>query len=442
VKTIWFNAWKYEQKEELWREFLMRILEDLKIEVTDISNLKNDENYSKFSDKILVLTKRLNEYLFGYKISKEDILNPNDLFFKLCDNNNPLSCELKKNFSKNFNDLLDLYELNIDLPFTKHQNSLVNELNHLIKRPILYNKELYKNVKLTKETRKLLEKKNLNWRELSRLNKQLLIEAYFDENLNQSIEDLQGSLYQDIDREEPFDIEFKPSKLVKGTIKLGIKSGFPVPMGGVFTDFFGKDDAFSELLDTVSVNKKHIHIKQIQLVEEFQRSFEKIIGEYYGKNNERVVIFIDDLDRCPLDKILEILQSINLFLDVKNCIFILGIDRRIVSKIIETKYGYLGITGDNYLEKIIQLGFNLPPISSDDMGNFVKRDVNELYKEYLDKIIAKNAIEMNPRKIKRLLNVIELQLNIDASIPDIQSEISESEETQDLYKLKKLMIVE
>ena len=123
MKTIWFNAWKYEQKEELWREFLMRILEDLKIEVTDISNLKNDENYSKFSDKILVLTKRLNEYLFGYKISKEDILNPNDLFFKLCDNNNPLSCELKKNFSKNFNDLLDLYELNIDLPFTKHQNS-------------------------------------------------------------------------------------------------------------------------------------------------------------------------------------------------------------------------------------------------------------------------------------------------------------------------------
>lgn len=102
-------------------------------------------------------------------------------------------------------------------------------------------------------------------------------------------------------------------------------------------------------------------------MEEFHNRFEDIIETYYS--DRRVVIFIDDLDRSLPEKALEVLDAIKLFLDVKGCIFILGIDRRVISYIIRKKYKeLLGngsetekedflITGDNYLEKIIQLSF-------------------------------------------------------------------------------------
>ncbi|MDQ1251257.1 MAG: NTPase protein [Euryarchaeota archaeon] len=408
----------------------MRILENLKVEETEIKGLET-KNYSESSDKISFSMKYLKDHFLGCEISRENISNPDNLIVKLCDDS-PLSQYLHKQFSNDLLKELEHYKEKIDPPSEELQNSLVSEINLLIKGPNLYDEKRFENIKLTDETRKLIKKKKFARTELSRLNKQLIIEAYLDQNLNQKIEDLQESLYQDIDREEPFDIEFKPSKLVKGTVKLGIKSGFPLPMGEIFTDFFGKDDAFTDLLDTVYVNKRHIHIKKIQLVEEFQHSFESIIEEYYGKNNERVVIFIDDLDRCPSETVLEILHSIKLFLDVKNCIFVLGVDRRVVSKIIENKYKDLSIEGDNFLEKMIQLSFNLPPISSDDMWKFVETlGVNGLYADYLYTII-KDGIELNPRKIKRLLNVIELQLKIAYSIPTI-SEKLKSEETKELY---------
>jgi hypothetical protein len=84
---------------------------------------------------------------------------------------------------------------------------------------------------------------------------------------------------------------------------------------------------------------------------------------------ERVLILIDDLDRCEPNKAVEMLQTINLLLDFKSFVVFLGIDARIITCAIEKHYqgllGEAGASGYEYLDKIVQIPFRIPvPLKS------------------------------------------------------------------------------
>ena len=51
------------------------------------------------------------------------------------------------------------------------------------------------------------------------------------------------------------------------------------------------------------------------------------------KQNEgyRIVVFIDDLDRCSPKKALEVLESIKVFLDIEGFIYVLGISHETIN---------------------------------------------------------------------------------------------------------------
>jgi hypothetical protein len=99
-----------------------------------------------------------------------------------------------------------------------------------------------------------------------------------------------------------------------------------------------------------------------------------------GKNGKptRLVLFIDDLDRCEHRKAVEVLQAIMLLLadeDGSPFVIFLGIDARVVIHAIEEHYGEVlvkaGINGYEYLDKIIQVPFVIPASSAQDIQNYV-----------------------------------------------------------------------
>ena len=72
---------------------------------------------------------------------------------------------------------------------------------------------------------------------------------------------------------------------------------------------------------------------------------------------DRVVIFIDDLDRLHPGKAVELLEVLKLFLDCDNCVFVLAIDYAVVSQGVKQKYGELigEEKGKSFFDKIIQV---------------------------------------------------------------------------------------
>ncbi len=93
----------------------------------------------------------------------------------------------------------------------------------------------------------------------------------------------------------------------------------------------------------------------------------------------RVLVIVDDLDRCEPDKAVEVLQAINLLLGFKTFIVCLGIDARVVTQAIDRHYKNLladaGASGYEYLDKIVQIPFRIPVPTTDDIKGFLKKQL-------------------------------------------------------------------
>ncbi len=107
-------------------------------------------------------------------------------------------------------------------------------------------------------------------------------------------------------------------------------------------------------------------------VREFRDDFEKLLKETKIK---KLVVFIDELDRCNHDTILETLEAIRLFLFTKGTSFIIGADERQVmyavrAKFPEVKGNQIDI-GKEYLEKMIQYPIKIPQLGVNEVEFYI-----------------------------------------------------------------------
>jgi hypothetical protein len=118
----------------------------------------------------------------------------------------------------------------------------------------------------------------------------------------------------------------------------------------------------------------------------FQEDFARIVSlatePHLGWQPRKLVIFIDDLDRCEPPKAADIIEGINLFLDSQRCVFVLGMDPAAVVASIENKYKDLFekmrqeniavvSPGRLFLDKIIQVPFQVPQSTEPDITKLV-----------------------------------------------------------------------
>jgi hypothetical protein len=147
-----------------------------------------------------------------------------------------------------------------------------------------------------------------------------------------------------------------------------------------------------------------------------------LVTEYDDKKGV-LVIFIDDLDRCPPKDITTILESVNLFFDQNGCIFVFGMDLALISEAVEKQYAeYPCFSGKTYIEKLIQLQFNLPELRDDRIKAFFEKEIadDEPLHEYLDLIITCSG--RNPRKVKQFINSLRLMMTLASSIDSLHVE--------------------
>ena len=68
-------------------------------------------------------------------------------------------------------------------------------------------------------------------------------------------------------------------------------------------------------------------------------------------NSNRIIVFIDDLDRCSPKKVLELFESIKVFLNMEGFIYIVGLSHETISKLISAEYKVHDIKGEDYIKK-------------------------------------------------------------------------------------------
>jgi hypothetical protein len=169
---------------------------------------------------------------------------------------------------------------------------------------------------------------------------------------------------------------------------------------------------------------------------QYLQPYEQIINDWVTKSlgeDERMVIFIDDLDRCMPEIALQVLEALKLYLNIEKLIFVLGVDKEVVGRLVVEHYRKLGLVEKKekeelsddrerrlkaedkarlYLSKMFQVEIELSP-------------KEEQVRDFLDKYLAKipywqqrlslehqklfrglvlTLAGRNPREVKRILN--------------------------------------
>lgn len=91
-------------------------------------------------------------------------------------------------------------------------------------------------------------------------------------------------------------------------------------------------------------------------------------------NVERVVVLVDDLDRCLPDAVTATLEAIKLFLSTEKMVFVLAADQDMVRDAISVSLDGArrgDIFAQRYLEKIVQLPIALPRLSAADAEAYI-----------------------------------------------------------------------
>lgn len=163
-------------------------------------------------------------------------------------------------------------------------------------------------------------------------------------------------------------------------------------------------------------------LEHLTSMEQFEATFKDALTEILGDEG-RLIVFVDDLDRCLPEKAVEVLEAIKLFLEVPGTAFVLGMDRTVIERGIEARYGEcfrrdddegaeFPISGASYLQKIVQIPFHLPPLVVDDVGTYIEALEEKVPADTrlsaMTQAVFAHGLLPNPRQTKRALNIFRL----------------------------------
>lgn len=259
-----------------------------------------------------------------------------------------------------------------------------------------------------------------------------------------------------------------------------IKEGLET-LGKTITDPTKRDEVIDSLFSQMVSSDQSVS-KEFN---EFSKTFQELLVE---SKYDKVIVLIDDLDRCLPNVIIETLEAVKLFMFEESTAFVIATDELMVEYAVKKYFPIYesGITGNEfarqYLEKLIQIPFRIPILGESESKNYIllllissvlkdEKKFNALIEFTLEKnkrpwehnelsageiadilgdsynvvneqiqigrsistILAKGTVG-NPRQIKRFINTLLLRNEI-AKSRGIDSDI-------DIKVLAKLMLAE
>ncbi|MBU2973107.1 KAP family P-loop NTPase fold protein [Zobellia sp. B3R18] len=151
------------------------------------------------------------------------------------------------------------------------------------------------------------------------------------------------------------------------------------------------DFDYTNALNEISDLNVEDYVKEIQdenqdIIEkgirEFHNDFESLIEE---TNINRVIVLIDDLDRCNPDTIISTLEAIKLFLFVNKSVFIISADERLINYAVKKKFPELPSTdydvSKDYIEKLIHFPIRIPSMSEPEFETYTNFLFSKLHLE-------------------------------------------------------------
>lgn len=173
----------------------------------------------------------------------------------------------------------------------------------------------------------------------------------------------------------------------------------------------------------------------------FQEALKNLLGQdgESQNGNARLVVFIDDLDRCEQETIAKLLKEIKQYLSTHLCVFVFGYDRHHVETSLVKSFSKRSRETRSYLEKLFQNTIYIREPREEKVSeyaktlmngfSFVKQEDEEAFCRFIVSII-----DPNPRRIKSYIRSLYFHITVSTFCSEEGTGIS-------LDDLKKLALI-
>lgn len=161
-----------------------------------------------------------------------------------------------------------------------------------------------------------------------------------------------------------------------------------VKIGNLFLKYGASEIFFRGIANEIKPKIHHRAIKIILHILDFAMGFfgkkikksiskkpQELRGQLKSALNERknrpIIVAIDDIDRLPTQEIQDVFQLVRLTASFPNLIYVVIFDRDHVERALKRH----GVSGRDYLEKIVQFPFNLPTATKDQISEQTGRAI-------------------------------------------------------------------
>lgn len=234
---------------------------------------------------------------------------------------------------------------------------------------------------------------------------------------------------------------------------------------GIITTIRKDFETLSELFYDLDNSQRSINPYEEKHIEELTKDKKEISSAFQDcPKLERIILYIDDLDRCSEDKILQVLQAVHLLMAFPLFIVVVGVDERSVNNALNYEFlnRYKGIDTSlvkekifvvephEYLEKIFQIPFQVPIPSRESVTQLVIDSINPIINDK-DENESDTALNHNdsihPNKNEMLILDNNTFTNLTQNNPeeDFEEELIEevdSQKTVEILSLNNIILTE
>ena len=161
-----------------------------------------------------------------------------------------------------------------------------------------------------------------------------------------------------------------------------------------------KNESHSSILEEIILDKK------------LEENFKQLLEDLLVEKSNRLVIFIDELDRCNPKFAVKLLEKIKYFFNDERFIFVFSTNMIQLQHTIEKYYGY-NFNGGYYLQKFFDYQLELPEINIEHYINYQIMLIPTNSSYYVDDVI-KDILKykkFNLRDCNKFFELIKLKYN-------------------------------
>ncbi len=176
----------------------------------------------------------------------------------------------------------------------------------------------------------------------------------------------------------------------------------------------------SNIIDSLEYFEKKNYLEQLEEDDILQEKINQLFDQICTEKGDRIIVFIDELDRCKPTFAINLLERIKHYFDNEKITFVFSTNIIELQNTVKNYYGN-NFDAENYLDKFFNFRFQLPSIDINEYLQFLGATLNTSY-ESSQLLFVMEHFKLTMRNINHYLQTYDIVSGLFNTYNNVSSE--------------------